>query len=206
MKKLSRHQKTVKLVQIALLSAIVVVIQLCFASVRIGPVTLAFSLVPIVLAGIFVGPSAGLIVGAVSGIVTFLQVLTSGDPFYTFLITTDPVATAFICLTKSTLAGWLSGLTYKGLHKLSDAPVASTVLSSVICPTVNTGIFCIGMLVFFTKALKIDPTYAIAAENIVYFVFIGLAGINYIFELFSTVIITPIISKALFSTKGIKLS
>ena len=54
------------------------------------------------------------------------------------------------------------------------------------------------MLVFFTDALKNDPTFgAVASEDVIYFVFIGLAGINFIFELISTVVITPIISKAL---------
>lgn len=204
MKSTSIHHKILKLVQIAMLSAIVVVIQLCFSSVRIGPVTLAFSLVPIILAGICVGPTAGLIVGAVSGIVTFFQVITSGDPFYVFLITNNPVATAMICLVKSSLAGWLSGLTYNGLRKVSDAPVASSILSAVICPTVNTGIFCLGMLIFFTSAFQADATFGAASQNIIYFVFIGLAGANYIFELFSAVVLTPIISKSLFAAKLIK--
>lgn len=193
----SRRDSTLKLVQIALFSAIVIVIQLFFASVRIGPVTIAFTLVPIVLAGIFIGPMAGLIVGGVSGLVTFIQVFTSADPFYVFLMTNNPVATAAICLVKTSLAGWLSGLAFKASKK-------STIISAIICPVINTGIFCLGMLAFFTNAFQADATFGALSENIIYFVFIGLAGINFVFELISTAVLTPIISEALFSAKVFK--
>lgn len=204
MKNQTKHQQTLKLVQIALMAAIVVVIQLFFASIKIGPVTISFSLVPIVLSGIFIGPTAGLAVGAVSGIVTFIQVLTSGDPFYVFLMANNPVATAIICFAKTTLAGWCSGLIFKAMRKITNMPTLGTILSAIACPTINTGIFCLGMLVFFTNAFQADATYAAASENIIYFVFIGLAGINFIFEVISTAVLTPIISKALFAAKIFK--
>lgn len=204
MKNQTRHQQTLKMVQIALMAAIVVVIQLFFASVKIGPVTISFSLVPLVLSGVIIGPVGGLIVGAISGIVTFIQVLTSADPFYVFLMANNPVATAAICILKTTIAGWLSGLVYHAMKKITHKPAVSTILPAIICPTVNTGLFCLGMLVFFTNAFQADANYAAVSENIIYFVFIGLAGINFIFEVISTVVITPIVSKALFSTKAFK--
>lgn len=204
MKNQTKHQQILKLVQIALMAAIVVIIQLFFASVKIGPVTIAFTLVPIVLSGIFIGPTAGLIVGAVSGFVTFIQVLTSGDVFYVFLMTNNPVATAIICIVKTTLAGWCSGLIYKAMKNVIKAPTANTILPAIACPAINTGIFCLGMLVFFTDAFQADATFGAASENIIYFVFIGLAGINFIFEVISTAILTPIISKALFAAKVFK--
>lgn len=204
MKTKSSHQQTVKLVQIALMSAIVVVIQLFFASVKIGPVTIAFSIVPLVLAGICIDPYAGLIVGAVSGIVTFLQVLTSGDYFYMFLITNNPLATALICITKTAIAGWLAGIVYRAVQKATKNTTLGSILASIICPTVNTGIFCLGMLLFFTPAFQADATFGAMSENIIYFVLIGLAGINFIIELISTVVITPIIQNALIAARVFK--
>lgn len=200
----TKRDSTLKLVQIALFAAIVIVIQLFFASVKIGPVTIAFTLVPIVLAGIFIGPSAGLIVGAVSGLVTFIQVFTSADPFYVFLMANNPIATAVICLTKTALAGWVSGLVFKILRRITNLPTLSTVIPAILCPIINTGVFCLGMFVFFTGAFQADATFGAASADIVYFVFIGLAGINFVFELISTAILTPIISKALFAAKVFK--
>lgn len=204
MKKKSQHQYTLNLVQIALLSAIVVIIQLFFASVKIGPVTIAFTLIPIVLSGIFVGPWGGLIVGAVSGLVTFIQVFTSADPFYVFLIANNPLATAIICLLKTSLAGFCVGLVYKAIHNIIKSQTLNTIIPAILCPVVNTGIFCAGMLIFFTGAFQSDEVFGALSENIIYFVFIGLAGINFVFELISTAVLAPIISKALFSAKVFK--
>ena len=86
------REKTLTMVQIALLSALVVVLQVFFSAIRIGVVTLNFVLVPIVIAGVLIGPMAGLIVGAFAGLTTFIQVFTSGDVFYVFLMTNNAVA------------------------------------------------------------------------------------------------------------------
>ena len=108
------------MVQIALLSAIVVVLQLFFSAVKIGVVTLNFVLVPIVIAGVLLGAKAGFIVGAFAGITTFIQVFTSGDPFYMFLMANNPVATACICILKTGLAGLCVGLLAKAFKKFQN--------------------------------------------------------------------------------------
>ena len=58
----NNHEKTQKMVRIALLSALVIVLQLFFSAVKVGPVTLNFVLVPRVIASVFISPTAGLIV------------------------------------------------------------------------------------------------------------------------------------------------
>jgi len=196
----TRRSGTLKLVQIALLAALVLVIQFFFANARIGIIEMNFCLIPIVIAGIFVGPAAGFTVGAISGIATFFQVLTIGGSFYTLLVNTNVVATAIICFLKASLAGWLSGVTYNAFRRISGSSFFSSVVASAVCPIVNTGIFCLGMLVFFSSALVASPEVG-GGKDIFTIVFLVLAGTNFVVEFFSTVIITPILSKALFATK-----
>ena len=141
----STHAQTLRLVQIALLTALMLLLQLALGSLRIGPVTLSFSLVPLVIAAVFIGPGAGALLGLVSGVVTFVQVLTAADPFYTLLIATNPLLTALICISKTTLAGLLAGLCYRAICKVSKYRALNVILPAVVCPVVNTGIFCIGM-------------------------------------------------------------
>ena len=50
----STHAQTLRLVQIALLTALMLLLQLAFGSLRIGPVTLSFSLVPLVIAAVLI--------------------------------------------------------------------------------------------------------------------------------------------------------
>lgn len=201
----SSHARTLRLVQIALLTALMLLLQLAFGSLRIGPVTLSFSLVPLVIAAVLIGPGAGAFLGLVSGGVTFIQVLTAADPFYTLLIAANPFLTAVICITKTTLAGLLAGLCYRAICKVSKYRALNVILPAALCPIINTGIFCLGMYFGFGSALQSSETFGAAASaSLISFVLIGLAGVNFIYELITNVVVCPIICKALYSSKFFK--
>lgn len=201
----STHAQTLRLVQIALLTALMLLLQLAFGSLRIGPVTLSFSLVPLVIAAVFIGPGAGALLGLVSGVVTFVQVLTAADPFYTLLIATNPLLTALICISKTTLAGLIAGLCYRAICKVSKYRALNVILPAVVCPVVNTGIFCIGMYFGFGSALQSSEVFGAAASaGLVSFILIGLAGVNFLYEVLSNVVVCPIVAKALYSSKFFK--
>lgn len=198
MNHLSTHAKTLRLVQTALLAALMLLFQLLLGSLRIGPVTLSFSLVPLVIAAVWVSPTAGALLGLISGIATFLQVLFSADPFYLLLIATSPLLTAVICIAKTTLAGLLTGLCYRALSKASDRRARHVILPAALCPIVNTGIFCLGVYFGFGNALQSSEAFGAAASaSLVSFVLIGLAGVNFICELLVNVVLCPLIAKAL---------
>lgn len=199
-------KQTLTMVQIALLSAIVVVLQLFFSAVKIGVVTLNFVLVPIVIAGVLLGAKAGFIVGAFAGITTFIQVFTSGDPFYMFLMANNPVATACICILKTGLAGLCVGLLAKAFKKFQNGNLERTYICAypvaAICPIVNTGLFCLGMMLFFAKDMLVDPLFAGSVGNgVVYFIIFGLAGLNFVIELILNIILCPILILVLKKTK-----
>jgi len=197
--------KTLTMVQIALLSALVVVLQIFFSAIRVGVVTLNFVLVPIVIAGVLIGPMAGLIVGAFAGLTTFIQVFTSGDVFYVFLMTNNAFATALICILKTAAAGLLAGLVYNMITRIGKASAGKnyvgSLAASIVCPVVNTGLFVLGMLLFFGGALTADATFgAAAAEGLVSFVLVGLVGVNFFVELALNILICPLICTALISS------
>ena len=197
--------KILTMVQIALLSALVVVLQVFFSQIRIGIVTLNFVLVPIVIAGVLIGPMAGLIVGAFAGLTTFIQVFTSGDPFYVFLMTNNAFATALICICKTAAAGLLAGLVYNLITRIGKPSAGKnyvgSLAASIVCPVVNTGLFVLGMLLFFGGALTTDATFgAAAAEGLVSFVLVGLVGVNFFVELALNILICPLICTALISS------
>ena len=201
----STHAQTLRLVQIALLTALMLLLQLALGSLRIGPVTLSFSLVPLVIAAVFIGPGAGALLGLVSGVVTFVQVLTAAAPFYTLLIATSPLLTALICISKTTLAGLLAGLCYRAICKVSKYRALNVILPAVVCPVINTGIFCIGMYFGFGSALQSSEVFGAAASaGLVSFILIGLAGVNFLYEVLSNVVVCPIVAKALYSSKFFK--
>ena len=202
----STHARILQLVQIALLTALMLLLQLAFGGLRIGPVTLSFSLVPLVIAAVFIGPGAGTLLGLVSGFVTYIwQVLPAPAPFYALLIATNPFLTAVICLTKTTLAGLLAGLCYRAICKVSKHRALNVILPAVVCPVINTGIFCIGMYFGFGSALQSSEVFGAAASaGLASFILIGLAGANFLCEVLINVVACPTIAKALYSSKFFK--
>jgi len=179
----------------------------------VGTINLNFGLVPIVIAGILLGPGVGCAIGAVSGIVTMIQVLTGQSAFYVFLVAVNPVMASLLCIVKTCAAGLVSGLVYKlfdGLNKEGKRSLrlVGVISASALCPIVNTGVFALGMLTVFGKALTESEFAQYAAGGGLFaIVFLVLIGVNFFVELASTVVITPPLNEAIRAsglTKGKK--
>ena len=70
------HASVVRLTSLALLAALVVVLQTVASGIRIGPVPISLTLVPIVVGAILFGPGAGAGLGAVFGVVCLIAGIT----------------------------------------------------------------------------------------------------------------------------------
>ena len=145
----SASQKILKLVELSILVALIVVLQVLGGSLPIGLIPLTFSLIPIVVGAIALGPKSGTILGFAFGVVTL--VMTPMNPVLVFLFQANPVCYVITALGKATLAGLVAGLLYKGVDKLlkNKYKYASTLIASASVPIVNTGLFILGMFLFF---------------------------------------------------------
>ena len=175
---------------LAILLALVIVLQTFGGSVNIGAVQLNFTLVPIVLGAIMLGPIAGLILGLACGIVVLIQVIIGLVPFYTLIWTETPVVAALTCVVKTTVAGFLCGYVYKLIAK-KNAYVAVFVAASVV-PIVNTGLFILGCLGMWDAILTIA-----GGSNIFGFIVISLVGVNFFVELAVNLLVSPALYKVI---------
>lgn len=197
--KLTRKQKTLQMVQMAMLVALVFVLQMAGSFIKIGPLPMSFVLVPIVIGACIFGSKSGAILGGVFGLITMVMGIAGIDAFSYLLFMANPFWFIAICIIKATAAGLCSGLVYKGLDKLFNQKFIylKTVIASVTAPIVNTGIFVIGMLLFFFETMEGLPTMFPDAfgqyDNAVNLVFLGLAGFNFVGEFLVNLILTPAI-------------
>ncbi len=173
---------------IAVLLALVIVLQAALGSITIGAVTLNFTLIPIVLGGILFGSIAGAILGFACGVVVLIQVIIGGSPFYTLIWTNDPIVTTLTCLVKTTLAGYLCGIGYKLLKKYN--PTVALFVASAIVPIVNTLVFVIGCLFMFDSVYTMN-----GSQNVLVFILVGLVTFNFFIELAINLIFAPSINK-----------
>ena len=179
---------------IAVLLALVIVLQAVLGSINIGPVTLNFSLIPIVLGGILFGSVAGAILGFACGVIVLIQVMMGGNPFYTLIWTNDPIVTTLTCIVKSTVAGYLGGLFYKLFAK--KQPIVAVFVASAIVPIVNTLLFIVGCLFMF------DSVYGMASgQNVLVFILVGLVTFNFFVELAINLICAPALNRIIETLK-----
>lgn len=178
-----------KMVGIAILSAIVVVLQLLGSFIKFGPVSISLVLIPIVIGAAVYGPSAGAILGGVFSVVVLAQPDTAW--FYGMSV----FGTVATVLVKGILAGFLSGLVYKVLEKCNT--LVAVLVAAIVCPVVNTGIFALGCRLFFWEGLA-----QAGAGNAVYFLFVGMIGFNFIAELVTNLICSPVVVRVLKATNG----
>ena len=179
-----------KLIYTAMFAAVVVVLQM-FVSIPVGMFTITLTLVPVMLGAILFGPASGAILGGVFGVVVAIQVITgAAGPASTTMLLQAPVVTVVLCILKGVAAGWVSGLVYQAVMKINK-PQLAVILSAVACPIVNTGIFCLGLTVFYNNLLN---EWAIAGEfaNALTFIFLGLIGLNFVIEFAINVLLIPV--------------
>ncbi len=183
-----------KLTYVALLTALVFVLQFFFSGFRLGTFTVSVVLVPIVLGAALAGPLAGLWLGLVFGVAVLAigAALASGDAalFYGF----NAFGTIVTVLLKGALAGLVTGLVYRALARVNRT--LSSAVSAVVCPIVNTGVFLIGCRVFFWDLLGqwAQEGYG---NNVVAYAFLGLVGANFLFEVGFNLILAPVILRIL---------
>jgi uncharacterized membrane protein len=180
-----KKNNTRKLTTLAILTAIVIVLQILAIFLRTVGFAPSLVLVPVVLGAALFGPVAGAWLGFVFG----LAVLISGDAA-TFL-TINAFGTVLVVLLKGTLAGFAAGIAYKLLEKLNKT--VAVFAAAVVCPLVNTGIFLLGSLVFFLDTIKAWAIGGGFGENWGTYMIVGLVGINFLFELILNVVLSPVV-------------
>ncbi len=171
---------------LAVLLALVIVLQAFGGYLKIGATPLSFVLVPIVLGGMLLGPWAGGFLGFCFGIVVMIQGFTGVDGFTMILLEEHPIAVVMLCIVKGSAAGILSGYVYLWIAKKNT--LCAVFTASVVAPVVNTGLFILGSLLFLQDTLKgnfVDGT------TVIYFLIIGCAGINFLVELLIDLVCSP---------------
>ena len=178
------NNKTKNMVGIGLFTAIVMVLQFLGGGIKFGVFSISLVLVPIVVGAALYGWRAGAILGFAFG----TAVLLSGDAA-AFLVV-DPLGTVLVVLVKGAACGFMAGLVYQLLQKVNK--ILAVVAAAVIAPVVNTGVFLLGCQIFFLETVT-EWGMALGFENVGAYMFLGLAGVNFLIELAVNLILAPVI-------------
>lgn len=178
------NTKTKNMVGVGLFTAIVLVLQFLGGGIKFGMFSISLVLVPIVVGSAIYGWKAGAWLGFAFG----AAVLLSGDAAAFMVV--DPLATVLVVLVKGTACGLAAGLVYKLLHKVNNT--LAVTAAAVVCPFVNTGTFLLGCRLFFLDTVA-QWGAAYGYENAGAYMFLGLAGVNFLIEIGVNIVLAPVI-------------
>ena len=178
MNKASSHGKIQRMAGMSIFIAIIVVLTILCTFVRFGPFSITLALAPIIIGAALYGPGAGAILGGVFGFVVLLTGVFGWDGgTVMYLMSLNALACVLICIGKGAAAGWISGLVYRLIAKKNIH--LGVVVAAIVCPIVNTGIFIIGMMLFYMSTLE---SWA-GGQAVIYYAIFGLTGVNFLVEL-----------------------
>ncbi len=184
------NEKIVVMAELAILTALVVVLQLLSSVIVIGPVAITLSLIPLVIGAAKRGPLAGTYLGFVLGLVNFIS--SFYNPVLYFLFDSSPVVYILVCFGKTMLAGAAAGLVYRLFRdKLS---FLGACLAALAAPLVNTGTFFVFMSLFFRDAI-IESCGV--SGNVIAFIITGFIGVNFLVEFGLNAVLCPAIDRIL---------
>ena len=178
-----RSFDTSKLVLLAMLTAIVAVLQLLASFFPVYPFTLNLVLMPIVVGAALLGKAAGAWLGFVFGFVVLIS-----DKSVVYFMQFNAPATILVILGRGIAIGFAAAAVYKLLEK--KGKTIAVVSAAIIAPIVNTGLFVLGLYAFF---LPLISDWAVGFANATAFIFIVLVGVNFIFEFAVNLVLSPTI-------------
>ena len=184
---MSKSKKGTNVAVVGIFAALVILLQFLSAFVKIGNFPLTLTLIPIVLGAVLYGPKVGAVLGGVFGAVVVVCCFTGIDPGGAILVQASPVLTSAVCMAKGILAGVLPGLVFKLFN--GKRQYDGTIVSAIVAPIGNTGLFLVCMLVFFKDILV---SWA-GGSDTVYYIFTGLTGWNFVIEMAINVVAAPLL-------------
>lgn len=179
--------KTQRLTGMAILIAIIILLQLFATFIPTPLAKITLTLIPIVIGGALYGVKAGALLGAVFSAVVFVCTLTGfGGVFSSMILQKMPLQTIILIMGKGTFAGLVSAFVFKYIKKKNV--FAASVVSAAVCPVVNTGIYCLGMILVFK-----DVFLEFMGGGNIYALLLSMIGINFCIEFIVNIVLSSVI-------------
>ena len=184
-----QHKKVLALVQMAVLIAIMLVLELTgLGMVKIGALEMTILQFPVIVGAIIMGPAAGTGLGLVFGLISFWECFGKST-FGVTLLSINPFFTFLVCVPTRTLMGFFCGLVYRGMHRIlikGTDRVSQTIkmipylVASLAGSLLNTLFFMSTLLALFASTEYIRGFMQVAGtQNLILFAvwFVGIQGL-----------------------------
>ncbi|MBQ3518995.1 MAG: ECF transporter S component [Clostridia bacterium] len=198
------NEKVTRLVLLALFTAIMIIMSTTpLGYLNIGPLAITLNVIPLGIAAIALGPAGGLAMGAVFGITSFLQCIGVGgvSAMGAALFQLNPVLAFVQRFVPRVLDGLIIGLLHKFMVKKIGEKI-SCFITGFLAAFLNTLLFMGALVLLFGNTTYLQEL--MGGKNVIVFI-CTFVGINAIFEILASTVITGSIGSILYKSKVIKL-
>ena len=199
-KKSTISNQTIKLAGLGILTAIIIMLQIVSTNLYNfsgGQISITFALVPIVVGAALYGVGAGAYLGAVFSAVVLVLSIMGVEKSGAILFNINPFLCALLIMLKGTLAGLATGALYKLLAKKNR--ILATFVAAIATPFVNTFMFVFGLFTFFNAVF--NEWSANAGNNVFVYFLMFVIGLNFIIELVTNIVLSPVIVRIVDAVK-----
>lgn len=190
------NQSALKMAQLGILFALVIVLQ---SIASFGVINICLCLIPITLGAMLFGWKSGLALGTTFGVVALFWGIVGKDIFTLYLFQANPFMTIVICIVKGAACGVVPALLYRwlsGINKLGNQRgLIASIVASISAPVANTGLFALGCVIIMDDVTSVAGELGLVAENFVTLLFVGLISFNFFIELGINAVFSPALNK-----------
>ena len=192
-----------QLTLLGLLAAVMVILSATpLGYLNIGVLAITLNVIPLGIAAVALGPTGGAVIGAIFGLTSFLQCLGVGGTSAMGVITfgISPILTFIQRFIPRLLVGLIIGFLHKYLAKKIGKKTACFI-TGFFAAFLNTVLFMTALVLLFGNTDYMQEL--IAGRNIIVFI-CTFVGINAVFEMIASTLITGAVGSALYKAKAIK--
>ncbi len=203
MAKKQSRESIQRLVILGLLAAIMLLLSTTsLGYINIGPLAITLNVIPLGIAAVSAGPVGGAIIGAIFGLTSFLQCIGIGGSSAMGVITfaISPVLTFIQRFVPRLLVGLIIGFLHRFLSKKTGKK-AACFITGFLAAFLNTLLFMSALILLFGNTDYMQEL--IAGRNIIVFI-CTFVGINAVFEMIASSLVTGAVGSALYRAKAIK--
>ena len=190
-----KKNNTYRLTALGILTALIIVLQIFSTFVKFGPFSITLALIPIVIGAAMYGAGAGAYLGGVFGVIVLIMCIFGADIGGAMVWNANPLICAILVILKGALAGFEAGVHYRALE--SSNKLVATIVAALVAPVVNTGIFVLGMMIFFKDILAAWS----GGSDILYYIIFMMTGVNFLIEVGTNIILCPVVVKIMDAVK-----
>ncbi len=203
MAKRQSRESIQRLVILGLLAAIMLLLSTTsLGYINIGPLAITLNVIPLGIAAVSAGPVGGAVIGAIFGLTSFLQCIGIGGSSAMGVITfaISPVLTFIQRFVPRLLVGLIIGFLHRFLSKKIGKKTACFI-TGFLAAFLNTVLFMSALILLFGNTDYMQEL--IAGRNIIVFI-CTFVGINAVFEMIASSLVTGAVGSALYRAKAIK--